>query len=56
MKPDQWMQHFVEVTEKRFDSLENKLDAIIRFKWQIIGGSAAISIMITIGFQIITRG
>jgi len=33
--------------------LHNKVDMILTFKWQIVGASIALSMILTIGFQVI---
>ena len=37
------MEYFIEKTDERFDKLEYKIDKILEFKWQIIGGAVGIS-------------
>ena len=41
-----------EDADKRLDSIEMKLDEILQFKWQIIGGSFAMSTFIALAIQI----
>lgn len=38
------LPYYVESTNKRLDQIEAKLDTVLKFKWQIIGGSFAISL------------
>lgn len=40
---------------KRIDHLEVKVDKVLQFKWQIIGGGMGISVVITLGFQILNK-
>lgn len=38
--------------DERFDKIENKIDQLLAFKWQIIGGSAAVSLVLTMVIQL----
>jgi hypothetical protein len=38
------LPYYVESTNKRLDEIEKKIDTLLKFKWQIIGGSLAISL------------
>lgn len=40
--------------EQRFDRLEGKIDTLLMFKWQIIGGSAVLSIVVAFIFQLLS--
>lgn len=40
-------------SDERFDKIEEKLDKLLRFKWQIIGGSLVASTVLSIAFQIV---
>jgi len=40
--------------DKRFDEIDQKIDVLLRFKWQIIGGSVILSTVITVVIQIIS--
>lgn len=37
------IDYFIQETNKRFDKIEAKVDTILEFKWQIIGGSLVLS-------------
>lgn len=41
-----------EYLTKRLDSLEHKVDSLLQFKWQIVGGGIAASALLTVTFQI----
>lgn len=41
-------KYFMDQTNSRFDNIEKKLDKLLEFKWQIIGGAGLLSIIITI--------
>lgn len=42
----------IENIEKKIDRLDEKVDSLLHFKWQIIGGGLAISAAITLAVQI----
>lgn len=46
--------HINEIILNRLERIENKVDGLIEFKWQIIGGTVLISVLLTIGFQVAT--
>jgi len=46
------MDYFVERTDERFDKLESKIDRLLEFKWQIIGGATALSAFVGIAIQL----
>lgn len=47
------VRYFMEQTNKRFDDIECKLDLLLQFKWQIIGGSLVASTLLTVAFNIL---
>jgi hypothetical protein len=49
----QLVDYFIEQTNDRFKILEGKVDKLIAFKWQIIGGSVVISAMVGIVVQLL---
>jgi hypothetical protein len=49
---DELVQYFIEETNKKFVKLEEKVDMLLQFKWQIISGSVVLSARITLGMQI----
>ena len=53
-------EYFREQTNERFDKIELRFDAIdknlgeiLKFKWQIVGGSVALSVLMTLLFQVV---
>lgn len=48
------LPYYVESTNKRLDSIESKVDTMLKFKWQIIGGSFALSLAGSILISIIS--
>lgn len=40
--------------ESRFEVINEKLDTLLRFKWQIIGGSVVVSLVITTLVQVLS--
>lgn len=50
------VNYFIEQSNKRLDKIEDKIDTLIKFKWQIIGGALIAgfmsSIVVSFGVQI----
>lgn len=53
MSNKELIDYFINETNVKFVQLEKKVDKLLEFKWQIIGGSLAASVFFTIGFQLI---
>jgi len=49
----EFLHYFIERTDERFDKLESKLDMLIKFKWQIIGGSVTASVFVACMVQLV---
>jgi hypothetical protein len=47
------VDYFIKHTDQRLLRIENKVDQLLKFKWQIIGGAAVISFVVTICVQAI---
>jgi len=43
----------IDIILARMDKLENKIDVLIAFKWQIVGGSILASLILTVAFQLL---
>jgi hypothetical protein len=41
------VDYFIEQTNERFRMIEEKIDRLLAFKWQIIGGSLVASLVLT---------
>ncbi len=52
------MKEVIHYFDKRLDKLETKVDTLLKFKWQIIGGSVVITLAIQLTIVIIqlTKG
>ena len=50
-----FVEYFIEKTDARFDKIEKKIDKLLQFKWQIIGGAGAMSLLITILLQVFIK-
>jgi|WetSurMetagenome_2_1015567.scaffolds.fasta_scaffold251929_4 hypothetical protein len=50
---DQWFTRYIETLDTRLQSLESKMDSVLRFKWQIMGGTALVSIIIGIAIELL---
>lgn len=48
---DELVDYFIEQTNDRFGKIEEKLDELLKFKWQIIGGSVTLSLVATLVIQ-----
>ena len=42
------MDYYIDHTNQRLDKIEEKLDKVLSFRWQIIGGAASISFFISL--------
>lgn len=49
------MNEIGDYLDKRLDRLEDKVDELLRFKWQIIGGSAVVAAIISVLVQVLTK-
>lgn len=54
MSHDELRDYFIEHTNKRLESIDEKLDQLIKFKWQIIGGAGILSLVVTLCIQLIS--
>lgn len=52
---EKWMQWYREHTDQRFDKLEEKMDSLIKFKWQIMGGFGVIGVIVSVVVQLLTK-
>jgi len=50
---DPGLQMLLQTILNKQDSLEEKVDSLLRFMWQIIGGTGIVAIFATIVFQVI---
>jgi len=55
-------EYFREQTNERFNNIDNRFDAIdknlseiLKFKWEIVGGSVVLSLIVTIIIQVVFR-
>lgn len=42
----------VDYLVERIEKIDEKVDELLKFKWQIIGGSVLLSMFLTIAFQV----
>lgn len=47
------LEEFKQNTERRLDGIESKLDSLIKFKWQILGISAFITVVVSLTIEIL---
>lgn len=45
--------YFIEQTNLRLERIEQKLDVLLEFKWQIIGGSLVASAFVALVVQVL---
>lgn len=50
---DELRDYFIEHTDRRFASLESKVDKLISFRWLLVGISIGVSGMISFGFRVL---
>jgi len=41
------INYFIDKTDDRLQRIEAKLDEVIKFKWQILGGAAVVSFIVS---------
>lgn len=46
------INYFIVRTDLRFDRVEKQLEEVSRFRWQIIGGSVALSSLLSVAIAI----
>lgn len=42
----------IDYLHQRLDRIENKVDNLLEFKWQIVGGSVLLSLFLTVLMQV----
>lgn len=50
---DKLIDYFITHTNERLSTIDHKIDKLIQFKWQIIGGAGILSIVLTVCIQLI---
>lgn len=53
-RQNELVDYFIEETNKKFERLEEKVDMLLEFKWQIISGAVVFSALITIVIQVLS--
>jgi hypothetical protein len=53
-REDDLLKYYIKHSDSRFDSLENKMDKMIGFRWLLIGMAAGVSGMVSFLFQMAT--
>lgn len=44
---------FKKVVKEDFDTLNEKMDSMLQFKWQIVGGSLVVSLIVGLAMQLL---
>lgn len=54
------MEYFITQTNERLKTIDENIKELLKFKWQIIGGSVSLSLIITLAVQaaiyMVTKG
>lgn len=50
---NEWFTKYIETLDKRLEGLESKMESMLKFKWQIMGGTAVASAIVGVLIQII---
>lgn len=48
----EWLKNDIEKVDRKVDQMDAKIDEILSFKWQVVGGSVVMSAIIGICIQI----
>lgn len=51
-KISNYIMNRVEHMETKIDKIDDKLDSLLKFKWQVIGGALTIQVIVAGAFQI----
>ena len=46
------LDYYIEHTDKRFESVHEKLDQLLSFRWMLIGAALAISGTVSVLFEV----
>lgn len=49
------LEEFQRSAERRFDAIEQKVDALNQFKWRVAGGAALLSFLLASGAQVLVK-
>jgi hypothetical protein len=49
------MNDLHQYLDKRLDRLEQKVDELLKFKWQIIGGSAVVATIVSLVLHMLNK-
>jgi hypothetical protein len=52
MSQEKLIEYFIQQTDIRLERMESKVDKLLQFKWQIIGGSVAVSTVVGMAVQL----
>lgn len=53
MPDKELLEYYIKHSDSRFDKIDMKLDELIAFRWQIIGGSVVMSSLFTLVMNIL---
>jgi hypothetical protein len=46
------VNYFIARTDQRFDRIERQIEESLQFKWQLIGGSVAVSAVVSLAVAV----
>jgi hypothetical protein len=52
MPNKEFLDYYIEHTDKRFEKVHEKLDTLLRFRWMLIGAALAISGTVSVLFEV----
>jgi len=55
MGDEELVKYFIERTDQRLEEMDNKINELLSFKWQIIGGATAISVLINLAISVVVK-
>jgi hypothetical protein len=56
MPDKELVDYFISHTNERFKVIDDKLESLLSFKWQLIGASVAVTVLIDVAFLIFQGG
>lgn len=56
MNDKDMVDYFVAETNKKFDRIDQKLDKLYAFKWQIVGGAGVLSVVVSLMIAFLVKG
>ena len=48
-----WLKQEIDQVNTKVDKLDEKMDELIKFKWQVVSGTIVVSCILGVAFQIL---